>query len=41
MDKATVLEIFRKVKPNNALDNKDIDGEGFNDAVKSTRILLG
>ena len=40
MDKATVLEIFRKVKPN-ALDNKDIDGEGFNDAVKSTRVLLG
>ena len=41
VDKASVLEIFKKKKPNNALDNKEIDGEGFNDAVKSTRVLLG
>ncbi len=41
MDKASVLEIFKKKKPNNALDNKEIDEEGFNDAVKSTRVLLG
>ncbi len=43
VDKATVLEIFKKVKKINGFDKNQviIDGEGFNDAVKSSRVLLG
>ena len=41
VDKATVLELFKKGKPNNGLEAKGIDAEAFEEAEKSTRKLLG
>jgi hypothetical protein len=41
VDKATVLELFKKGKPNNGLEAKGIDAEAFEEAEKSARKLLG
>lgn len=41
VDKATVLELFKKGKPNNGLEAKGIDPEAFEEAEKSARKLLG
>ncbi len=41
IDKATVLELFKKGKTNNGLEAKGIDAEAFEEAKKSARKLLG